>query len=102
MVSSAVLPAQNRLAESPFSGWRALSALGMLTTAAYHIPYCSMHARWQRETCAGRRRKGKEYQQRFAYGKPVTDMSVKALSTKKRRTGTEVEFMYDRGIFSKR
>jgi len=50
----------------------------------------------------GCRRQGKEFEQSYQQGKPVTKLSQTALPKKAaKQTGTQIRFLYDKKVFSK-
>lgn len=48
------------------------------------------------------RRKGKQFKQSYRQGKPHTEMTAETLPRSKRRKGTEIQFLYDHGVFTER
>lgn len=47
------------------------------------------------------RRQGKEYTQSYAKGVPLMELQEKELTADTSRTGTQVQFLFDKSVFSK-
>lgn len=54
------------------------------------------------DVCPACRRQGKEYQQTYRQGQPVTELLESKLPSKiAKKSGTQVKFLYDKGVFTK-
>ena len=51
---------------------------------------------------SGCRRQGKEFEQSYQQGKPITELTQTPLPKKAaKQTGTQIRFLYDKKVFSK-
>ena len=58
-----------------------------------------LHPFWAARCC---RRQGKEFEQSYEQGKPITELSETPLPRKlAKQTGTQIRFLYDKKVFSK-